>query len=50
MTDLGSIAGLRENGHELHAYCSQCRRWSALNLAAMIDAGQGSRRLPITVR
>ena len=50
MIDLGTIAGLHENRHELHAFCPRCRRWSVLDLAAMIQAGQGSRRLPITVR
>ena len=50
MIDLGSIAGLRAHDHELHAYCQQCDRWVALDLAAMIRDGHGERRLPITVR
>jgi len=50
MIDLGTIAGLHENRHELHAFCHGCRHWSVLGLPAMIEAGQGSRRLPITVR
>ena len=41
MIDLGSIAGLHENCHELHAFCPRCRRWSVLDLAAMIQAGKG---------
>jgi len=48
--DLGSIAGLLEHDHNLAAYCPRCDRWALLDLAAMIDAGHGERRLPITVR
>ena len=50
MIDLGSIAGLHQHNHELHAYCSCCDRWTRLDLAAMVAAGQGERRLPIRVR
>ena len=50
MIDLGSIAGLHAHQHELHAYCVACDRWAVLDLATMIDAGHGERRLPITVR
>jgi hypothetical protein len=50
MIDLGSIAGLHSHNHQLHAYCPTCDRWATLPLAAMIAAGQGSRRLPFTVR
>jgi hypothetical protein len=50
MIDLGSIAGLHAHNHQLHAYCPTCDRWAALPLADMIAAGQGSRRLPFTVR
>ena len=28
--DLGTIAGLFEHAHELHAYCVRCNRWSVL--------------------
>jgi non-ribosomal peptide synthetase component E (peptide arylation enzyme) len=31
--DLGTIAGLLEHAHELHAYCPRCDRWSVLPLA-----------------
>jgi len=48
--DLGSIAGLHEHDHNLAAYCPRCDRWALLDLTAMIDAGHGERRLPITVR
>ena len=48
--DLGSIAGLHEHDHQLAAYCQRCDRWSLLDLAAMVDAGLGDRRLPIKVR
>jgi len=50
MIDLGMIAGLHEHDHELHAFCVRCDRWSAIDLEAMVQAGQGERRLPITVR
>ncbi len=50
MIDLGTLAGLLEHDHELHAYCPCCDRWAVLPLAAMIAAGQGSRRLPLRVR
>jgi hypothetical protein len=48
--DLGSIAGLHERQHELHAYCHPCDRWRALDLALMIRRGLGDRRLPLAVR
>jgi len=50
MIDLGTIAGLHEHGHELHAYCLGCDRWSTLPLARFIAAGLGPRRLPLAVR
>ena len=50
MIDLGSIAGLHSRNHQLHAYCPTCDRWAVLPLAEMIAAGQGSRRLPLSVR
>ena len=50
MIDLGTLAGLREHGHELHAYCLACDRWAAVDLDALIGAGYGERRLPITAR
>jgi hypothetical protein len=50
MINLGSIAGLYEREHELHAYCHRCDRWSVLDLDRMVRAGQESRRLPLTVR
>jgi len=50
MIDLGSISGLHEHNHELHAYCSRCDRWSVLALAEMVREGFGSRRLPLVVR
>jgi hypothetical protein len=50
MIDLGSIAGLHERQHELHAYCARCDRWSVLPLARMIADGLGARRLPLRVR
>jgi hypothetical protein len=48
--DLGSIAGLLEHEHELHAYCHSCNRWSVLPLADLVAQGRGSQRLPFTVR
>jgi len=50
MIDLGSIAGLHEHRHRLDAYCQRCHRWAELDVAAMVAAGLGDRRLPITVR
>ena len=48
MIDLGSIAGLY--AHEMHAYCSTCGRWSALDRERMVRDGHGERRLPIRAR
>jgi RNase P subunit RPR2 len=50
MIDLGSIAGLHEHRHELHAYCQRCDRWSMLPLADLVAGGRGSSRLPVSVR
>lgn len=50
MIDLGSIAGLHDRNHELHAYCSCCDRWRVLDLAAMVRQGRGAVRLPLRVR
>jgi len=47
MIDLGTIAGLHEHDHELHAYCLRCDRWSVLRLALMVAHGKGSLRLPL---
>ena len=47
MIDLGSIRGLHDHGHELRAYRVVFDRRALLNLAAMIAAGHGDRRLPI---
>ena len=48
--DRGTLAGLHRHQHQLACYCTRCDRWALLDLAAMIDAGHGERRLPITVR
>lgn len=50
MIDIGSIAGLLEHNHGLDAYCAACDRWAVFDLAAMVAAGLGDRRLPIAVR
>jgi hypothetical protein len=50
MIDLGTLAGLHEHQHELHAYCLHCDRWTALPLSRMVAQGKGSLRLPLTVR
>ena len=50
MIDLGSIAGLYERSHELHAFCHRCDRWRVLDLERMVLAGRGSMRLPLKVR
>ena len=50
LIDLGTLAGLLEHRHELHAYCLPCDRWSVLPLERMVREGRGSLRLPLTVR
>jgi hypothetical protein len=50
MIDLGTLAGLHDHDHELRAYCPRCDRWQVLDLAGMVRAGQGARRLPLRVR
>jgi hypothetical protein len=50
MIDLGTIAGLHERQHELHAWCSRCERWRALDLERLVREGLGGRRLPLRVR
>ena len=50
MIELGTLAGLLEHRHELGAYCPRCDRRVAIDLAAMVAAGLGNRRLPLTVR
>lgn len=50
MIDLGSIAGLHDRQHELHAYCVRCDRWRELELSLLIARGLGARRLPLRVR
>jgi hypothetical protein len=50
MIDLGSVAGLQQHRHELHAYCLRCDRWRVLDLEAMVQQGLGARRLPLAVR
>jgi hypothetical protein len=41
---------LLEHEHTLAAYCPRCDRWAEIDLAAMVEAGLGDRRLPIGVR
>jgi hypothetical protein len=48
--DLSTLAGLHRHQHQLAAYCPLCDRWAQLDLAAMVSAGLGDRRLPIKVR
>ena len=50
MSDLSTLAGLYRHQHQLAAYCQACDRWAEFDLAAMIAAGLGDRRLPIRVR
>ena len=50
VVQLPFIAGLRKHGHRLDAYCPRCNRRVAIDLAAMVAAGLGNRRLPLTVR
>ena len=48
--DLGTLSALHQRHYELHAYCSHCDRWRALDLAFWIARGLGDKRLPIRVR
>jgi len=48
--DLSTLAGLHRHQHQLAAYWPRCDRWAEIDLAAMVDAGLGDRRLPIGVR
>jgi hypothetical protein len=50
MIDLGTLAGLLEHHHELAAYCTRCDRWAVIDLAELVNAGRGDRRLPVRVR
>ena len=50
MIDLGTLAGLLEHHNRLDAYCPRCDCWEELPLAHLVAAGQGSRRLPKTMR
>jgi len=50
MIDLGTLAGLHRHRHQLAGYCERCDRWADLDLAAMVAAGLGNRRLPIRIR
>jgi hypothetical protein len=44
MIDLGSIAGLYEHQHELHAHCPRCDAWRVLPLGEWVSQGKGSLR------
>jgi hypothetical protein len=50
MIDLGTLAGLFDRQHELHAYCRRCDRWRTLDLQGLVARGFGTRRLPLRVR
>ena len=50
MIDLSTLAALLEHSHRLDAHCPRCDRWAEIDLAAMVAAGLGDRRLPIKVR
>ena len=50
MIDLGSIAGLHRHQHQVAAFRQHCDRWAVIDLAVMVAAGLGNRRLPIRVR
>jgi len=50
MIDLGSLVGLHRHQHQLAVYCRRYDRWAQLDLAAMVAAGLGGRRLPLAVR
>jgi hypothetical protein len=48
--DLGSIAGLYDREHELHAYCPRCDRWAVLPLAQMRLRTTSGETAPLRVR
>jgi len=50
MIDLGTLSGLLEHHHRLDACSPRCDRWAEIDLAAMVAAGYGARRLPVGVR
>ena len=50
MIDFGTLVGLHQHRHELHAYCLHCDRWTVLPLETLVAQGKGSLRLPLTVR
>ncbi len=50
MIDLGTLAGLREHDHKLHAHCPRCEGWVVLPLAELVTQGKGPLRLPVRVR
>ncbi len=50
MIDLGTLAGLLERQHELHAYCGRCDRWRTLDLHRLVTVGLGAKRLPLRAR
>jgi hypothetical protein len=50
MIDLDSVAGLLEHVHGLAACCPCCGHWAVLSPADLAAQGQGSLRLPITVK
>ena len=50
MFNLSTLAGLLEHRHRLDACCPRCDRWAEIDLAAMVAAGYGARRLPARVR
>ena len=49
LIDLSSPTALLEHRHRLDAYCPRCDRRAEIDLAAMVAAGLGDRRLPIKV-
>jgi hypothetical protein len=50
MIDIGTIRGLHQHGHELHAYCLECNRWVELDLQNLITRGWGDKRVPFRLR
>jgi hypothetical protein len=50
LIDLGTLAGLLEQGHQLAAYCESCQRWRLVPLADLVAAGHGARQPLVRVR
>jgi hypothetical protein len=42
---LDTLAACLRHGHGLRAHCPRCRRWAELDLAVLVERGEGARRV-----